>query len=61
MDEKNKSEKQTKPQWGLIGAISAAIGASICCLGPLVLVGLGFSGAWIGSYRHLTVIGLCLC
>lgn len=27
----------------------AAILASSCCLGPLVLVTLGFSGAWIGS------------
>ncbi len=49
MDEKNKPKSQTKPQWGLIGAISAAIAASVCCLGPLVLVGLGFSGAWIGN------------
>ena len=31
----------------------AAILASTCCLGPLVLVALGFSGAWIGS---LTVL-----
>lgn len=31
----------------------AAILASTCCLGPLVLVGLGFSGAWIGN---LTVL-----
>lgn len=31
----------------------AAILASSCCLGPLVLVGLGFSGAWIGN---LTVL-----
>jgi mercuric ion transport protein len=31
----------------------AAILASICCLGPLVLVTLGFSGAWIGN---LTVL-----
>lgn len=30
-----------------------AILASTCCLGPLVLVGLGFSGAWIGN---LTVL-----
>ena len=28
----------------------AAILASTCCLGPLVLITLGFSGAWIGSY-----------
>lgn len=27
----------------------AAILASSCCLGPLVLVALGFSGAWIGN------------
>ena len=31
----------------------AAILASACCLGPLVLVALGFSGAWIGN---LTVL-----
>src|SRR5690606_16474167 len=31
----------------------AAILASTCCLGPLVLVALGFSGAWIGT---LTVL-----
>lgn len=27
----------------------AAILASTCCLGPLVLIALGFSGAWIGN------------
>ena len=32
---------------------AAAILASTCCLGPLVLVALGFSGAWIGN---LTVL-----
>jgi mercuric ion transport protein len=31
----------------------AAILASSCCLGPLVLVLLGFSGAWIGSLTKL--------
>jgi len=31
----------------------AAILASACCLGPLVLLMLGFSGAWIGN---LTVL-----
>lgn len=31
----------------------AAILASACCLGPLGLVALGFSGAWIGN---LTVL-----
>lgn len=31
----------------------AAILASACCLGPLVLVLLGFSGAWIGNLAAL--------
>lgn len=31
----------------------AAIFASTCCLGPLILITLGFSGAWIGN---LTVL-----
>lgn len=29
----------------------AAILASACCLGPLVLVALGFSGAWLGNFK----------
>ncbi|HCA26893.1 MAG TPA: mercuric ion transporter MerT [Betaproteobacteria bacterium] len=37
----------------LIGGVAAAIAASACCLGPLVLVMLGVSGAWIGN---LTVL-----
>jgi mercuric ion transport protein len=31
----------------------AAIIASTCCLGPLVLVALGLSGAWIGNLTRL--------
>jgi mercuric ion transport protein len=31
----------------------AAIFASACCLGPLVLITLGFSGAWIGNLTAL--------
>ena len=31
----------------------AAILASTCCLGPLVLISLGFSGAWIGNLTLL--------
>lgn len=29
----------------------AAILASACCLGPLLLVSLGFSGAWLGNFK----------
>lgn len=46
----------SEPRNGL-GALAtggvAAILASTCCLGPLLLVALGFSGAWIGN---LTVL-----
>ncbi len=31
----------------------AAVLASTCCLGPLVLITLGFSGAWIGNLTRL--------
>lgn len=31
----------------------AAILASACCLGPLLLVSLGLGGAWIGNLRVL--------
>src|SRR5215469_11785196 len=37
----------------LIGGIISAVGASICCVGPLVLLTLGISGAWIGSLTAL--------
>ena len=46
----------------LVGGL-AAILASTCCLGPLVLVALGLSGVWIGNltllepYRPLFIAG----
>jgi mercuric ion transport protein len=36
----------------IVGGL-AAILASTCCLGPLVLVALGLSGAWIGNLTQL--------
>jgi mercuric ion transport protein len=36
----------------LVGGLAAVL-ASTCCLGPLVLVGLGLSGAWIGNLTLL--------
>jgi mercuric ion transport protein len=36
----------------LAGGVAAVL-ASTCCLGPLLLVGIGFSGAWIGSLTAL--------
>ena len=37
----------------ILGASLAAIGASICCVVPLVLVLLGISGAWITNLTAL--------
>jgi mercuric ion transport protein len=37
----------------IIGGIFAAIGASICCAGPLVLLLLGISGSWISNLTLL--------
>lgn len=34
----------------------AAIGASVCCVGPLVLLGLGIGGAWVGNLTALEPI-----
>jgi mercuric ion transport protein len=31
----------------------AAIGASLCCIAPLVLVSLGLGGAWLSSLTQL--------
>ena len=37
----------------LIVSVLAGIGASVCCVGPLVLVALGIGGAWIGNLTTL--------
>jgi mercuric ion transport protein len=31
----------------LIASVLAGIGASLCCVGPLVLLSLGIGGAWV--------------
>jgi len=37
------------PKRDLVGAVAAAVGASVCCLGPLLLLAVGVGGAWIGN------------
>ena len=37
----------------LIAAVLTGIGASVCCVGPLLLLALGISGAWIGNLTTL--------
>ncbi len=51
-----KEELESLPESGrlaLLAGGAAAILASTCCLGPLVLVLLGISGAWIGNLTLL--------
>ncbi len=42
--------------WSISGAVLAAVTASVCCIGPLLLLGLGVSGAWIGTLAVLEPI-----
>ena len=37
----------------LVGGVLASIGASVCCVGPLLLLSLGIGGAWIGNLTAL--------
>ena len=48
-----KTNSDTTGGRSLVAGALAALLASTCCLGPLVLISLGLSGAWIGK---LTVL-----
>jgi mercuric ion transport protein len=37
----------------LIASVAAALTASVCCVGPLALLALGVSGAWIANLTAL--------
>ncbi len=37
----------------LIASVLTAVGASVCCVAPLVLLTLGISGAWMSSLTAL--------
>jgi mercuric ion transport protein len=39
--------------WLGFGAALAAIGASICCVGPLLLLSLGIGGAWMSTLTSM--------
>lgn len=45
------NHSRAKTLGGLLAAVGSAIVASACCVGPLLLLSLGVSGAWIS---HLT-------
>jgi mercuric ion transport protein len=44
---------RNSPRWALLTGAAAAIGASLCCAVPLVLVSLGISGAWLANLTAL--------
>ncbi len=46
-------DKRSGMRGVLFGGGVAAVLASTCCLGPLVLITLGFSGAWISNLTLL--------
>ncbi|MDC0663427.1 mercuric ion transporter MerT [Marinobacter sp. SS21] len=53
MTEPKQAAESKKGRGALVAGGAAAILASTCCLGPLVLIALGFSGAWIGNLTIL--------
>jgi mercuric ion transport protein len=48
-----RSSSNANTKLALAGSVMAGIGASACCVGPLLLLSLGIGGAWIG---HLTAL-----
>jgi len=39
--------------WAAVGSLFSAVGATSCCILPLVLFSLGAGGAWIGNLTAL--------
>jgi len=52
--EQEKAPK--KISWLSIGAILAAIGASLCCVAPLLLLSLGIGGAWMSTLTSMQAV-----
>lgn len=42
-----------KVKGSLVASVLAAVGASVCCVGPLVLLSLGIGGAWVSNLTAL--------
>ncbi|CAN5319557.1 mercuric ion transporter MerT [soil metagenome] len=47
------ADPDRRKAWFAAGGVIGAVLASSCCIGPLVLVTLGASGAWIGALTAL--------
>ncbi len=49
----NSNAMEKKSRWGIAGAVIGAVAASLCCIGPLVVLALGLGGAWVGTLTAL--------
>lgn len=53
MNQGTAPSQSSNSRFTAAGSLIAAVLASSCCIGPLLLVTLGVSGAWIGSLTAL--------
>jgi len=51
--EEVKVSNEAKTGGSIAAGFTAALGASVCCAGPFVLVALGIGGAWLANLRAL--------
>ncbi len=48
-----KQIHQNRDRRSIAAVVLAALAASVCCVGPLVLLALGVGGAWVGNLTTL--------
>jgi len=48
-----ETRKTAKHEWGMMGAVGAALASSACCTVPFVLVSAGIGGAWMSNLTAL--------
>lgn len=53
MSIKVKQYNPQKNRRSIAAVVIAGLAASVCCVGPLVLLGLGIGGAWVGNLTAL--------
>jgi mercuric ion transport protein len=56
MTTEHETPSSQKLPWLGIGTTLAAIGASICCVGPLLLLSLGIGGAWMSTLTSMELV-----
>lgn len=53
MATKHEIPPKKELSWLGIGTVLAAIAASVCCVGPLLLLSLGIGGAWMSALTSM--------